>query len=153
MFFFLELVIGAIFQNFIELKRRTEMGLLTDDQRRWVDQQKKLRRELPAKAQFPDRLLLCQSYMMKQDEVREGQHFRPCPYHCFACLNRARKFLYNIVHHAAFDIVIASCIAVNMLVMCAAFSEMSDEYAAVIEWINFGFVVIFTIEIGVRFFG
>jgi hypothetical protein len=60
--------------------------------------------------------------------------------------------LYNIVHHAAFDIVIASCIAVNMLVMCAAFSEMPDDYAAVIEWINFAFVIIFTIELALKLF-
>ena len=160
-FFFLELVIGAIFQNFIELKRKTEMGLLTDDQRRWVDQQKKLRKEKPSKEHFPDSLLLCQGYIVRQDTEREGQNFRPCPYHCFACLNTSRKLLYGLVHHAAFDIFIAGCIAVNMMVMCSAYQGMSPVYEAVLDWLNFAFVIIFTLELVfkliamgfVRFFG
>ena len=163
-FFFLELVIGAIFQNFIELKRKTELGLLTDDQRRWVDQQKQFReKEKPLKDRsIPDGLLFCQSYMAAQDSKHdddddddnddEGKHSRrPCPYYCIGCVNRMRTFMYRLVHHALFDILIAICILMNTFVLCASYSNMSTTYATIIEWLNFVFVVIFTFELILKF--
>ena len=60
-FFFLELVIGAIFQNFINLKRENNSVVLTDAQRRWVDKQKELQKDKPHRPTFPDELRCCRS--------------------------------------------------------------------------------------------
>jgi len=66
-FFFLELVIGAIFQNFINLKRENNSVVLTDSQRRWVEKQTELRKEKPHRPIFPDELKCCRATTAEYD--------------------------------------------------------------------------------------
>ena len=75
-FFFLELVIGAIFQNFINLKRENNSVVLTDAQRRWVDKQKELRKDKPHRPTFPDELRCCRGKTAAYDAWLERKKGR-----------------------------------------------------------------------------
>lgn len=60
--------------------------------------------------------------------------------------NRVRRWLFDIIKHVYFDLVILSAIILNIIIMGCEFDEAPIGYVNALEFINLGFTSVFIIE-------
>ena len=66
--------------------------------------------------------------------------------------NKCQGFVFDLVTHQVFDIIIIILILLNMLSMMAESHDQSDTMKHLLECLNLTFVVIFAIECLIKIF-
>lgn len=116
-FFFLNFFVGVIFLNFEEAqKEEREALVLNDRQLKWIDIMKMILKSRPD---------IETTYIPK---------------------NKIRKKLHSFVTSNIFDIFIMVCIVLNMFQMAIDYEDAPLNYTMVLQYINYVFTAIFTIE-------
>lgn len=122
-FFFVNLFVGVIFDNFKRLKRDMDgLDFLTPRQRQWVETKKKLLRTEPIHDPTP-------------------------PKHPF------RLKIFNFIRHPFFDSFIMFCILINVIMMASTYEGEPREWSLTIEGFNIFFTTIFIVEAALKIIG
>lgn len=119
-FFFLDLFVGVVFDNFMRLKRKLDwFGLLTDDQRIWVEEQRRIASIRPPKI-------------------------------VIAPKQAWRRKLFTFVSSTAFEVGVMTCILLNVVSLAITFYEQPSGYTLALDIANWVFTIVFTVEAVLR---
>lgn len=119
-FFFLDLFVGVIFDNFMRLKRKLDWsGFLTDEQRVWVNEQRRIASIRPPKV-------------------------------ALAPKQAWRRKLFTSVSSPGFEAGIMICILLNVVLLAMAFYGQPAAYTLVLDVANWLFTIIFAVEAVLR---
>ncbi|CAI2364628.1 unnamed protein product [Moneuplotes crassus] len=116
-FFFLNFFVGVISLNYEQAqKEEAEALVLNHKQRIWIDIMKMIKKASPD---------IKTTYIPKQ---------------------RFRKFLHSIVISEAFEVVVMTCIVLNMVQMAISYEGSPESYDRALYIINLIFTVLFALE-------
>eukprot|EP00002_Diphylleia_rotans_P018406 TRINITY_DN3563_c0_g1_i4.p1 TRINITY_DN3563_c0_g1~~TRINITY_DN3563_c0_g1_i4.p1 ORF type:complete len:1670 (+),score=301.84 TRINITY_DN3563_c0_g1_i4:113-5122(+) len=115
-FFMVNLFVSVVVDNFHQLQKEYHgHGLLTDNQRQWIDAQK---------------IIL---------QIKPNRHYKR-PDHPL------RRFCYRLLMKPSFEMVIATVIGLNVLVMACNHEDQSESWARALGSLDLIFVLIFLLE-------
>ena len=130
---FLNQAIGVILDSFNDMKKESKSGggvMLTPQQIEWVHHQQRTRA-----------FMLATQY--KKQVEKDLSH-----------LSRTNASVYRLVAGSRFDNLIMMCIFLNGIVLSmAVFPSPSQEYDNILEGVNTSIVIIFNLEMLLKFYG
>jgi len=124
-FFFLNLFIGVVFEQFnrTKMEESSIAVFLAKEQRRWLEMQSLIPNSVP------------QLVISKEPK------------------NKVRLLLYKVSNSNYFEVFILLCIIANMIQMALAYDGAPDSYINTLETINVAFTYVFIVEALIKIIG
>ena len=156
-FFLISLFVGIIFDNFVKLRdEATGVGMLTPEQKSWVNLQNKIINSHPIPLPLPPSLIRYKS--AAEQDPSQSKFFTNLLHNVDLSQRREedrtfRGWCYYIGISTRFEMAMMIAICLNIGVMCFKYEEESEAYRSVFEVINTVFTWIFVVEAAIKIIG